>query len=73
MAKPQTRRHCITSKVQSEFGTMYTHIDVGDDGRIIAIRFSAPGKFSDTAIDELLIMLAEAATLDIQAAGGFDE
>jgi len=51
---------------------MYSHIDIGSDGKIIGIRFSAPGKFNDSELMELMILLADTATADIRKAQGIE-
>jgi len=72
MAKPQTRRHCVTSKIATPFGTMYSHTEVSSAGKVIGARFSAPGKFNDTEIMELLELLGNTITADVQHVGGYE-
>lgn len=48
-----------TQKVQTRFGSLYVHVShVG--GRVIEVRFSSPGKFSDTTMGEVFDALGDA-------------
>lgn len=55
------RQHTITAKIGTRFGSMYAHVShVGK--RITEVRFSAPGKFNDTTMGEVLDRLADTVT-----------
>jgi hypothetical protein len=56
-----TREETTTAKVQTDFAPLYCHIS-HVAGAVTEIRFSSPGKFSDTAIEKLLAQLGDAAT-----------
>jgi len=61
------RIQTITPKVSTKFGSLYVHA-LHKDGRVAEIRFSSPGKFSDTTMGEALDALSEAdAVTDIIA------
>lgn len=56
------RSRTLTQKVETKFGTLYAHVEYGADARATEVRFSSPGKFSDTTIGEVLDGLGEAVT-----------
>ena len=64
----QKRLHTITQKIATKYGTHYAHISFRDD-RVAEIAFSSPGKFSDTALAELLIALSESVNTVIAEIG----
>ena len=57
-----SRHHTITTKVKSPFGSLYTHVSFDDNGYVIEVNMSSPGKFMETEMGEALIALAEAIT-----------
>jgi hypothetical protein len=57
-----SRLHCTTQKVQTKFGNLFVHVAHDTKGRILGIDISAPGKFSDTTMGEVLDSLSEALT-----------
>ena len=56
-----TRQETTTTKVQTDFASLYVHVS-HIAGVITEIRFSSPGKFSDSQIEKLLGQLSDAAT-----------
>lgn len=50
-----------TIKIPTEFGSLYCHV-AHDSGHVMEIRFSSPGKFDNTQIEQLLVQLGEAAS-----------
>ena len=51
---------------------MYSHLDLSPDGKMVGVRFSAPGKFNDTEIMDLLVSLGDTVTADVQEAQGYE-
>lgn len=58
----KTRFESDTAKVPTRFGTLHVHCDYDAQGRPVEIRISTPGKHMDTAVDEALVGIGEAAT-----------
>ena len=56
-----TREQMLTRKVASKFGSLYVHV-THTRGRVTHVSFSAPGKFDDTTINDMLQRLGDAAT-----------
>lgn len=62
------REHTITTKVETRFGSMYAH--VSHVGRLVTeVRFSSPGKFSDTTFGEVLEKLGDVVTAAVTDIG----
>jgi len=57
-----TRLHVVSTRVPTQFGSLYAHVGFDDGGRAREVTFSAPGKHGDTAIDDALAGLARAVT-----------
>jgi len=56
------RTETLTQRVQTKFGTLYAHVEFTHDLAIHAVRFSSPGKFSDTTMGEVLESLGDAVS-----------
>ena len=54
-----SRYHCITEKVSSAFGTLYTHTDINEEGHTVGIDYSFPSKFEDTSVGDAIDALAQ--------------
>ena len=52
-----SRSRTITQKVSTRYGSHYVHVSL-DGRRIVEVAFSSPGKFSDTALADLLFALS---------------
>lgn len=68
MNKPytHTRHRTITTKVNTPFGSLYTHVSHDKLGRAIEVRISSPGKFSETEMGEALTALGTAITIALK-------
>tara|TARA_R110002153_G_scaffold151371_1_gene302797 strand:+ start:457 stop:654 length:198 start_codon:yes stop_codon:yes gene_type:complete len=53
------RHHLITQKVETNFGSMFIHIDFNDNGQPVAGWISDKGKDPDSAIVGLIEALSE--------------
>lgn len=58
----RTRLEVVTTKVPTDFASVYTHVEIDDDGRVREVRISVPGKRSDSQVDQLLQDIAKAIT-----------
>lgn len=56
------RWQSITKKVPTRFAPVYAHLSYDDAGKFTEVRFSSPGKFGDSAIEDLLDALGDAVT-----------
>ena len=55
-----SRYHCITEKVDSPFGTLYTHTDIDKNGSPAGVAYSYHSKFEDTEVGNAIDALAQA-------------
>jgi hypothetical protein len=55
------RQQAFTQKIPTQFGSLYVHASFSN-GRVTEVRFSSPGKFSDTTMGTVLDLLGEAVT-----------
>lgn len=62
----------LTQKVESRFGSLYCHVDLDADGRVIGVSFSTPGKIDGKEIDDLIQSLGAAVTSLIQGESHVD-
>lgn len=70
--RPQGRNETTTEKVPTEFGTLYVHVEVADDGRPVGGAISTPGKEPDSEIARLVAALSEGLDAALKSAGGAD-
>lgn len=68
----KTRSRTTTEKVPTPFGNLYAHVDHDEDGTVHAVYFSSPGKFSETAVGDALILLGTAVTGIVRAVRGHE-
>ena len=54
-----SRYLCITEKVKTPFGKVFSHVDLRPDGQVQGVHYSYPGKFEDTSIGDALEALAQ--------------
>lgn len=64
-----TRHRTITRKVATDHGSLYAHIELDVAGHVCGISFSTPGKHDNTAVDDLIRRLGEAANETIREIG----
>lgn len=57
-----SRTHTITEKIETEFGSLYAHVEFNAENETIEVRFSSPGKFSDTTMGEVIDKMGQAVT-----------
>jgi hypothetical protein len=59
-----------TAKVDTEAttlkGALYVHVEHNEQGRATAVRFSSPGKMSDTTMERVLEALGQTTTHVLQ-------
>jgi|TARA_R110000823_G_scaffold191133_1_gene322722 hypothetical protein len=53
-----SRYICVTEKVITPFGKVFSHVDLHPDGRVQGIHYSYPGKFEDTTIGDAIEALS---------------
>ena len=54
-----SRRHCLTERVQTDFGTLFAQIDFDDGGRVIGLNIAAHNKHEDSAVNKPLNSLSQ--------------
>ncbi len=57
-----SRTVTLTQKIPTKFGSLYAHVDLDRDRRVVAVTFSTPGKFDNTELDDVIKQLGEAVT-----------
>ncbi len=62
----EIRRRTTTTKVETRFGSLYTHVSHDMAGCAVEVAISSPGKFSETEIGEALTLLAGAITATLR-------
>tara|TARA_X000001382_G_scaffold62031_1_gene42725 strand:+ start:936 stop:1148 length:213 start_codon:yes stop_codon:yes gene_type:complete len=62
--KEVSRYYCITEKVKTPFGKVYSHVDFNQEGKAVGTAFSFPCKFEDTSVGDALEELSQ-STRDI--------
>ena len=65
-----TRSRLLTQKVKTKFSTMYVHLELDKLGRPAGLSFSTPGKILDSALDDVIRLLGDAANSLIREANG---
>ena len=68
MNRSADRQGCITQKISTRYGSHYCHVSF-HGGCVTEIAFSSPGKFTDTALEDLLTALAAGVNSVIADAG----
>lgn len=53
------RTICITEKLKTAFGSVFTHVDVTPDGSVQSIGFSVQGRMKDSTIGNALDALSD--------------
>ena len=61
---------CLTTKVKTEFGSMYLQVDLAADGRPTGGRISTPGKEPESQINRLVETLSLGLDEALADAGG---
>lgn len=51
-----------TQKVETRFGSIYTHVSVDASGAVREVAISTPGKHADTAVEAAMTALGRAIT-----------
>ena len=64
--KIEPRRRTTTTKVETRFGSLYTHVSHDEAGCATEVAISSPGKFSETEMGEALNALAGAITATLR-------
>jgi len=54
-----SRYLCITEKVDSPFGTLYSHTDVDRNAKTVGVAYSYHSKFEDTEVGNAIDALAQ--------------
>ena len=55
------KNRCLTEKVKTKFGSWYVHLEIDKQGRPCGLSFSTPGKILDSALDDVIRKMGEAA------------
>jgi len=55
-----SRRHCLTQRVRTDFGTIYAQLDVDECGRIAGVSISSHAKHEDSSVNRALSGLSQA-------------
>ena len=64
------RRRITREKVKTRYGSMYATLELDKAGRPCGLSFSTPGKIIDTALDDIIRQLGDAADALIREASG---
>ena len=54
-----SRAKLLTQKVKTDYGSMYVHAELGQDGRVVGVSFSTPGKILDSELDNVIRLMGE--------------
>jgi uncharacterized protein YuzE len=54
-----SRRHCLTERVETDFGTLFAQIDIDERGRVIGLNIAAHNKHEDSAVNKALHNLSQ--------------
>ena len=54
-----SRRHCLTERVETDFGTLFAQIDIDDSGKVIGLNIAAHYRQEDSAVNKLLLGLSQ--------------
>ena len=60
------RRRTTTTKVETRFGSLYTHVSHDAAGCAVEVSISSPGKFSETEMGDALTALGQAITATLR-------
>jgi hypothetical protein len=54
-----SRRHCLTERVPTDFGTLFAQVDFDDSGNVIGLNIAAHNKHEDSAVNKALNSLSQ--------------
>lgn len=55
-----SRRHCLTKKVETGFGSVFCHVDVSDKANVKDVHISWRAKDENSALSEALTDISQA-------------
>jgi hypothetical protein len=57
--KKMSRRHCLTKKVETGFGSVFLHVDVSDKANVKDVNISWRAKDENSALSEALYKISQ--------------